>query len=451
MDALLHKNRVVCGCVVAMIALGGWVATAAVTVFEHVNVIPMDSERVLVDQTVIVSGGLIYWIGPATQARIPSSANVIHCNRQFYLMPGLADMHTHAENLEDLRLYLANGVTTTLNMGNASRTFVVETRKQIEEGKILGPHVFAGFLIDGSPELGLYWVHDEEDARATVRRAREDGYEFIKVYNNLTAPEFSAIADESKKQHLAVIGHGVRSVGLQKSFEQGQVMVAHGEEYLYTYFARAAKNERGSMIAGAVEFTRNAGAYVTPNLSTYEAIPLQWGNPAQVRAFLKSPDVRYLRPAIRERWADSDYARRPGTLDDNLQFLREFTGALSKAGVPLLLGTDSPNIPGMAPGFSIHDDLRNMIEAGLTPYEALLAGTRVAGEFIRKTVPGADRFGVVAVGSRADLILTRLNPLLDVRNVENPVGVMVHGRWLAREEIRKMLNEAGLRYQSGMK
>ena len=170
------------------------------------------------------------------------------------------------------------------------------------------------------------------------------------------------------------------------------------------------------------------------------------GKPEQVEKFLSRPEASYLTPCRRRDWQHADYVVRSGTLAGNLEFLRQFTKALSDAGVPLALGTDSHNIPGMFPGYSIHDDLRNMVQSGLTPYQALSAGTHVPGEFIKKYVPGAESFGTVQVGNRADLLLLNRNPLDSVENVREPVGVMAAGHWMPASFLHERLDDFAKRF-----
>jgi Amidohydrolase family len=415
--------------------------------FVDVKLVPMDAERVVSHQTVIVQGRQIVQIGPEATTEVPAGARRIDGHGTLYLMPGLADMHSHASRQDDLTLYVANGVTTILTLGNTPEIFVRETRGRITSGKEIGPTPYVAFFVDGHPPVdpSFFSVQGEDEARGAVIQAKLHGYDFIKVYNNIGNKEFYAILDEARRQHIAVVGHAVRSVELKDALNAGQVMVAHGEEYLYMYF----HHDRDRTLAlKAAQFTRAAGAYVIPNLSAYEAISLQWGKPEQVKAFLTRPEAKFLTPCLRHRWANDDYVQRAGTLDGNLQFLRIFTKTLSDTGVPLMLGTDSPNIPGMFAGYSIHDDLRNMVESGLTPYEALSSGTRIPGQFIAKFVPGAESFGTISIGARADLLLLRNNPMESVNAVREPVGVMAAGHWMPGSFLRALLDRYANQFHS---
>jgi adenine deaminase len=189
-----------------------------------------------------------------------------------------------------------------------------------------------------------------------------------------------------------------------------------------------------------VAFTKRADASLVPNLSAFAAITRQWGKPAVIDTFLAQPEARYLSDIWRERWRGADYVTRRGSIDA-LPILMRLTLAMQKGGVRLLLGTDSPGIPGMFPGASLHDDLRLMEQAGLTPYEALVAGTRNAGEFAAKHFKAAPA-GTIAPGQRADLVLLAGNPLDDLSNARIPLGVMTGGRWLTARDLEALRRAA---------
>ncbi len=403
--------------------------------FVGVNVVPMDSERILADQTVLVREGKIVALGSTAQITIPDSAYQMD-GKGKYLLPGLADMHTHIYYQEDLLPYVANGVTTVLNMGSPSA--ILQFREQVINDKLVGPTIFAGAFVDGVGNRG-WIVRTPEEARIDVRDIKSRGWDFIKVYNSIKSDVFFALMDEAKKEGIAVIGHGVRAPGMRGILEAGQVMIAHAEEYIYTHFNNTFE---ANLIPAAVEITAKAGAYVTTTLSAYETIMLQWGNPAGLEALLARPEVRYVRPSWVSEWRSSQrYINNSGNLRPAYEFQKRFVKAFHDAGVPLLLGTDTPTIPGIVPGFGIHQDLRNLVSAGLRPYDAIAAGTRNAGEFIGKFVPGAEPFGAIAVGKRADLILLEANPLENVANIAKRRGVMIRGRWLSEKTLQRFLNE----------
>ncbi|WP_341632746.1 amidohydrolase family protein [Sphingomonas agri] len=423
-------------------------APIQIAAFIHVNVVPMTQDQVLRDQTVLVEKGRIAFIGRGIA--IPEGAEVIEGNGRF-LLPGLADMHSHSDTREDLKVYLANGVTTILNMGGASAGFMDSIRPGANRGALPGPHVYAAFRVDGSPQYNNFFVTTPDEARAIVRIAKTNGYDFIKVYNDLSPECFEALIEEGKALHVPIVGHGVTAVGLRKQLDAGQVMVAHTEEFLYTVFYGPGDiPEAGapdpSKIPGAINFVLRDKAFVTADLNTYATIARQWGKPAVAAAYLHSPDVRYLGPSDRILWAREDYKKRRGSLDARAAFLQRFIKAMSDAGVPLIAGTDAPSIPGLVAGFSLHDDLKALTEAGLTLYQALATATRTPGEFIRQSLGEQVPFGTVTVGARADLVLSQENPLANLATLRRPIGVMAAGRWYSAKELSGLLQSVATEY-----
>jgi hypothetical protein len=351
-----------------------------------------------------------------------------------------------------MKVYLANGVTTILNMGGASAGFIDSIRPGVNSGNIPGPHVYAAFRVDGSPRYNNFFVTTPDEARAIVRIAKTNGYDFIKVYNDLSPACFQALIDEGKLQHMPVVGHGVTAVGLKRQLAAGQVMVAHTEEFLYTVFYDPAHiPDAGApdvaQIPDVIDFLLRDKSFVTADLITYATIARQWGRPAVAANYLRAPEVRYLGPQNRILWSREDYKTRHGSIDVRVAFLRRFTKAMSDAGVPLISGTDAPSIPGLVPGFSLHDDLQALEDAGLTPYQSLSAATRTPGEFVERSLDDAIPFGTVTVGSRADLLLTAGNPLVDLATTRKPLGVMAAGHWYTAGQLHEFLDGVALEYE----
>lgn len=438
--------RTVCKLVFSLALLwSGSTHASSPIAFVDVNVVPMDQRRVLRHQTVLVRDTAISQVGPVEEVAIPSDAQRVEGNGTSYLVPGLADMHVHVSEADDLALFVANGVTTVLHMGGDPVAAVGTISRDLETGPVVSPRMFFAFKVDGGGQA--LSVTTPEVARSAVQLAKANGYDFIKMYNELSPTVFAAIVAEASERGMAIIGHGVRAVGLPKALFEGQAMVAHAEEFFYTAFANRTDRD---LIPGVAAETLRSGAYVTPTLATYEAILKQWGRSEEVRQYLRDRRAKYMTPNVRADWLNAGYAtatRQANTDDPVLAFLREFTKELHDKGVPLLTGTDSPVVPGMYPGYSVHDELRALVEAGLTPYDALSAATRVPGEFIAKTVPSAQRFGNVAHGFRADLVLVEGNPLSSLDALKNPLGVMRAGRWFTRAQLTTVLEDRKGKYE----
>lgn len=437
-----------------------------VVAFTGVNVIPMDAERVLEKHTVIVRDGVITQMGPSASVEIAQGARVID-GRGAYLLPGLTDFHIHLRSTDELISYLAYGVTTVVHLSGAQHGApdLLRYRAQLASGERLGPMLYAsGPLLDGDPAIwpGVSVVaNTPEAARAAVLEQQQAGYDFIKVYNNLPVAALRAATATAHAQGMAVLGHIPRRAGrdqaLQQALEAGQDMIAHGEEYFFTYFHSAVDSllDRGAVpfpderrIPEAVRMTREAGAAVMPNLSFVAMTRRQLDD---IEAVLADPETRYLHPDVLAMWQAQNFTRRSDLERFDRRerakypFLKKLTKALNDAGVPLLLGTDA-SAPALFPGRSAHVELRELVRAGLTPYEALATGTRNAGMFIGEHVRSARPFGTVAPGQQANLILVKENPLNDPDVTLDISGVMVRGRWLARAELDQAREEVAASY-----
>ena len=207
-------------------------AQSGTVAFTGVNVIPMDRERVLINQTVIVRDGTIAEIGPTGKIKVPKGAQKIDARGKF-LIPGLTDMHAHLlsdEALPDslagdeLKIMVANGVTTIRLMIGTPEHLIL--RKQSAAGEIVAPTIYAASpQFSGRPigePFNGYVVKTGDEARAAVRKARADGYDFIKLTFFITREVYDAVIDEAAKQNIRVIGHVDRQVGLKRAFEAGQ-------------------------------------------------------------------------------------------------------------------------------------------------------------------------------------------------------------------------------------
>jgi hypothetical protein len=435
----------------ALFALGAWSsafsAAPPVTAFLHVNVVPMDREQQLRDQTVIVVGHTIRKIG--RDVPVPADACIIDA-RGKYLSPGLADMHTHSESREDMKVYLANGVTTILNLGGQSSDFVDQRVPLLNRGERPGPHVFLALRIDGTPEYGQLVVKTPQEARAAVRLAKTNGYRFIKVYNNLSADAFGAVVDEAGSQGVGIVGHYVRSISLSRQLQSGHVLVAHLEELMYGLFTPPDDDPLApppdTIISKAVETLKTNHAFVVADLATFETIAAQWGRPSVLKSYLARPEAKFVPFEWRLDWLREDYVKKRGSLDRRAAFEARLAKRLSDAGIELLAGTDAPTIPGMFPGYSVHDDLDRLFEAGFTRFQALSTATRSPGEYIAATLHEEPRFGQVKLGYRADLVLTEKNPLNDLGTLRHPDGVMADGNWYSAAELSSMMDQVARDY-----
>ena len=420
--------------------------------FVDVTIVPMDRELILDNQTALVKDGKIVEMGPSDKVKVPAGALRIE-GRGKYLMPGLADLHIHLSDYNEqhnaamMRLYVVNGVTTVLNLAGAPHH--LELRSKIRNGGMIGPELYtSGPFISNAP------IHNPEpdEVERDIIEQKRAGYDFIKIHGDFSREAYRRLFQVSRREKMRVIGHAPRNLGVEPMFEERQDAVAHVEEYLYAYFfykmeesiksadqetQKRFMSDQEKRIPQLAQATARAGTWVVANLEAYRNIALQVED---LNAALKREGVKYVIPDIAPHWMPerNTYARRfnrdrAPRFRAQYRLLEQTVKGFRDAGVRLLAGTDALN-PCVAPGFSLHDELRNLVEAGLTPYEALRTATVNAAEFLGATS------GVVAVGKRADLILVNGDPLKDVSNATRRTGVMLRGQWLAEDELRQMLD-----------
>ena len=407
----------------------------------HVHVIPMDRERVLDDQTVIIANGKIAQIGLSSTVKIPAGAKKIDATGK-YLIPGLTDAHVHLYSTIEFSLYLANGVTTVFNLDG--RPAHLLWRKQVASGELRGPTIVtAGPIVDRR--------HTSAEAVRLVDEQADAGYDALKVFNHVSKEEYPALIAEAKRRNLLLMGHVAREPGFELAIQSGQ-SIAHLDEFLYTYFNPQHDDNNDHFVLDEAKIpvvakeVAIAGIYVIPTLSTYATTVQQ---ATDLDGFLKNPTLRYLSPWALEqfepsanRFKNATSAEQAERMGAALTFQRKLVKTLFDAGVPLMVGTDAPDVGPMA-GFGIHDELQELVNDGLTPYQVLQASTAIPARYFRKST----EFGTIEAGKRADLLLLEQNPLTNIANTRAISGVMTRGQWLSKEDLGKRVEQIPAAYK----
>ena len=337
----------------------------------NVNVVPMDRERVIQSQTVLIDNGRITAIGPSESTPPPTGALRINANGK-YLLPGLIDMHVHIRSGE-LEAYLRGGVTSVRNMWGS--TEILSIMQEIEAKTRRGPRIFSlssGF--DASPNQSPEAQISDNPAaiRALIDRQHDLGYREIKVFQKLSLAAYDTIAAIAKQKGMTFAGHTPSLVGLTHAIQSGQRSIEHLGGY-----------GSGSQLSAQVAATVQAGTYNCPTLAI----------------------ITMLLP--------------PATAAN----ARTITGALYTGGARLLVGTDS-GVGQTLPGSSIHDELELFVQSGVSPFDALLGATRIAAEYLGQSAA----IGTIEVGKEADLVLVRANPLQNIGATRGIDAVIVDGR-----------------------
>jgi imidazolonepropionase-like amidohydrolase len=428
-------------------------ASPAAVAFVDVNVLPMDTDRVVAGQTVIVRDGTIAEVGPARAVAVPKDALSVE-GKNRYLMPGLAEMHGHlpgpkvsdAVTQDLLFLFVANGVTTVRAMLGYPTS--VELRNRAAKGEFIAPTLYVA-----SPGFSGQSVTTPEDGVRRVREYKAAGFDLLKMHEGLSREVFDAVAATAHAEGIPFGGHVSDRVGLLHAFEKRMKSVDHLDGYLEAMglddspfrdaeaAARARKvvelaDER--RIPDLARRAREAGAWNVPTLALWQTF---FGG-QRSDAYVGWPEMAYVPKSMLDQWVkarDGQVANFPPA-EEGVKVLAvrdKVLKALVDAGAGVVLGSDAPQIFSV-PGFSIVlREMPAMVKAGLTPYQVLRSGTREVAAYFGDL----DRAGTVAVGRRADLILLEANPLEDVGHVARRAGVMARGRWLPSAEIDARLRQ----------
>lgn len=370
--------------------------TGIVVALTGVSVIPMDSERVLADHTVVVEDGRIAAVGPTAAMSLSADTRVVDGSGT-YVMPGLADMHVHLRT-SDAPRYVAAGVTTVRNLwGFVELPAIVQS---IQAGAVQGPTVYSlSSGLDGTPAK---WpqtqiIMDPVDVAATIDGQVAQGYGTLKLYQDLRPEVFEEIILQAQARGLAYGGHVPHRVGLERALDVGYRAIEHLSGYeLYL---------SGGTGGGGFQVWSDVDVSLIPDIAVRTATAGVWNCPTLSIAL----DV---------------FATEPGSSVPFAVNRRRMVKALHDAGAGLLVGTDS-GIDRTQPGTSMHDELAEFVAAGLRPFEALRGATADAADFLGES----GEFGRIAPGLRGDLVLYAENPLTDISAVRRPLGVMVRGTW----------------------
>jgi imidazolonepropionase-like amidohydrolase len=430
--------------------------------FVGVSVLPMTaSDTILHGQTVVVRDGHIAAVGPSSAIPVPSNTVRIDGSGP-YLIPGLVDAHVHLEYFDDpgvLALFVANGVTTVRNMDG--RPYLLDWKTRIAAGELIGPAIYtAGPILDGDPPIrdDNTVVKDPAEARAAVAAQHAAGYDFVKVYTGISPEAYRAVLSAAQELGMPVAGHVPRRLSLGEVLQSG----LHSVEHLMD-FDELVESDTSSLrgrfhwsklylampadtanITAAAQLAASSGTWIVPTMVQAERALVR---PDSIDVWLAAPEMAFIPADGRALWKQQ--ALRTAARMDSADWRavergranrRHLLAALHASGARIAVGTDTPNAF-VVPGFSVYEELALFMEAGISPREALVAATRDAALLLG----AGDSAGTVEVGKRADLILLPANPLLDLRAVRRPTGVMLRGRWLPANELDVMLQRQRLR------
>lgn len=438
-------------------------------VIRNVTIVDVKNWETQPKKTVVISDEKIRFIGKKNEIKLSEEMEVIEAAGKF-LIPGLWDMHVHPYENYDFQILVVNGVTGARIMWGTPD--FIQAREKIKNGELLGPTLYiGGQIIEGlpPPELasviptkGKKIIQTAEEAATEVRLEKQEGYDFIKVYNNLSLAAYEGLVKEARKQNISVAGHVPFEVGLFGALKAGQSSIEHLRGYIQELVPPDAPIQPGADLRSRVLAWQYADPSKMKDLAEATQKAKVWNCPtlairifdlpqAELDKYLVGKEAEYL-PESAHQWlkerqkyfgwlsnfTDEDFVR----ATEGWTKKNELVCALSESGAKLLAGTDcSPW------GFTLHRELKLLVEAGLTTHEVLKMATLNPAEFMGIT----DSFGSVEVGKVADLILLNANPLHDISHTRNIHAVILKGRLLNRDELDVMLADIKARIKADKK
>lgn len=441
----------------------------------HVTIINPGAANPQSDMTILIHGRSIASVGRSNKLKPPPSATVIDATGKF-VIPSLWDMHTHLRDApRDLKMYVANGVLGIRNMGGPAKE-VFLLRDAIAAGQQLGPKIVAsGPIVDGpdswsNPNFTVS-VSTADEARSMVRSLKHQGADFIKVYDGLSREAYFAIADETKKQGFPFVGHRPSAISVKEASNAGQRTIEHGvalsggstieDDYIQwgldqTAFQEALRTKNFSLIPAKIARDETAmldhfsqqradetyrllaknNTFLTPTLITQHSLTFIDDLNAQ-----PDPRMQYVSAEELQWWKpENGMLTKYRTPEYIATRKREYAKMLEEIphaqalGVRFLAGTDI-TIPYTYPGFSLHDELKLFVEAGLTPMQALETATTNPAQLLGLS----KTWGRVAPGYIANLVLLNADPLADISNTQKIDSVVLNGQLLDRVQLGQLL------------
>lgn len=449
----------------------------------NVSVIDCTGSKEKPNMTVLVTDGKITAIEKFFRKNFGANTRIID-GKGKYLIPGLWDMHVHCLNdsLVFFPLMICNGITSVRDMYNNAALFEMKTewRKLINEGKLIGPNMYIPLAVFG-PDQNWWWgivVKSKEEAANFVREAKASGADFIKIYDLYDPEVYFSIVNEAKQAGIRVVGHCPISVNIADAADAGQstfehllgiliassskeaqirsqmVQKTHEVHDSFSDLTRLLFYVQSADISGTYDVNKannlfrrlkNSGSYQCPTLVFWKRLLTAINTDTCADGRFKNVPAKDLK-----YWYDlkADLSTAKISKEDfnlirtlvkmDFQLVKE----LNRRGVKLLAGTDITWYKGkVMPKFGLHDELSLLVEAGLSPMEALLTATKNAAEALGVL----DKTGTLEVGKCADMVLLDANPLKDIQNTTKINSVVKAGNYYSRDKLDNLLHDVEMK------
>ncbi len=419
-----------------------------------VTVIAVQNGTATPGQTVIIVGDRIDKIGSYGQLSIPQDVEVID-GHGLFLMPGLVDAHVHYNDAAVFgRVMIANGVLLVRDMGMPNEV-ILKLRDELNQGATFGPEMLAsGSMLDADPPMIpmiAIGVNTAKAGRAAVRSQEKAGVDMIKVYTGLDKEVFLAIVDEAHKSGLQVVGHVPDSIYIEDAAAAGLDSMEHwwGFDKAIAKMLGESTNSVPPVIVPGPDSLRYlgeidpqvrqnfyqrlkaTGAVLDPTIVVLKDMPaVDTVEPSAL------PNGEYISKYLLSSWK-SQWAGQTGFPDNGFRKWAQMVMEMNEAGIPMMVGTDLA-VPGIIPGFSVHEEMQIWQEAGIPPADVLRSATYVPAQFMGL----GDRLGSISPGKTASMVMVRGNPLEDIRNAQEIEAVFLRGEYFSLSDLDQLLSEA---------
>ncbi len=420
--------------------------------FSNVNIVDVEKGEIIRNRNVVIENGKIKSITGSNDD--PGNFDIKIDASDKYLMPGLAEMHAHIpqppvseERINDvLFLYLANGITTIRGM--LGHPYHLQLRDKTEKGTVLGPRIFTS-----SPSLNGNSIPNPEIARTKVKEYKKAGYDFLKIHPGIDRSSFDELAKTAREVGIEFAGHVPVQVGIRHALNSGYASIDHIDGFLEGLVPESANVDPENngffgynftpladttRIDELVDLARENEVWIVPT----ESLFTKWFAPVSAEDLLALPEMKYMSPETLSNWerVKKEYLSDPNFSEEQWKEFHKIRSLLikklSENGHGMLLGSDSPQLFNV-PGFSIHKEMQDMANAGMSNLEIIRSGTINPAIFFGME----DSFGQVKEGMDADLVLLESDPLESLTGLRNPIGVMRQGRWISKVEMDRELQQ----------
>ncbi len=440
------------------LAITGAATSSADLLLDNVKIVPMEDGQIVGEpRAILIRDGIIQRVAAAGEIPAEEATSLLDGGGRF-VMPGLIEMHAHipVAKLGDdqlvrdtLFLFVSQGVTTIRGMiGNP---YHLRLRREVNRRQMISPRI-----ITSSPSLNGRTVRTEKSAVRLVKLYKQQGYDFLKIHPGISLPAMEALVKTAREQGMDFSGHVPAEVGLERALGYGYGTIDHLDGFVTGiadgdvdasqggfFGLRFAGKANEAKLKRLVGLAAKSGVSIVPTQTLFT----RWAGADAASQLASEYEMRYMPRATIKQWRERKLQLQDDPLFSINQSLRlldlrkEILRSLEQAGVPILLGSDAPQVFNV-PGFSTLHELEAMVDAGLQKATVLAAATSEPAAYLAGLMGESQaQYGEIKTGQVADLLLLNSNPASNIGNIRSLHGVVLRGQWIDKDQIDQKLDE----------